>query len=203
MSGRGSSVRITWARRCWTAESSTKLAHCGTKPSPSPGRVSRLLLGLVRNAQGSATRARGDLDQALALHQANLSADTVAPNLSIPDVCADLALLGRWPESVVYARQSARFAHSVPAYARMHMLPFEVEALLRAHEYALARSTLESLTAVAGSSPRYQISIECAHAALAHYAQDAAAASAHLATARALPDDLALPVVRAELLHYL
>jgi hypothetical protein len=51
----------------------------------------------------------------------------VAPYLSIPDLRADLALLGRWQESVVYARQSAQFARYVPAYGRMHTLWLEVE----------------------------------------------------------------------------
>jgi hypothetical protein len=69
-----------------------------------PGHVHPLLLSLCRNAVGSAARARGDLESALAIHLANLESSDGVPFVSVSDVCADLALLGRWTESAEYAR---------------------------------------------------------------------------------------------------
>jgi predicted ATPase len=165
----------------------------------APGHVHPLLLSLCRNAVGVVARTRGDLETALAIHLGNFTAPDGVPFVSAADVCADLALLGRWTEAAEYARGVAQNAGIVPAYGRGHTLWLEVEAPLRACEPDLARETLAAYERVAGASPRYRITILRARAALAAHAQDSARAASYLDQALELATELRLPLTQAEL----
>jgi DNA-binding SARP family transcriptional activator len=169
--------------------------------------ASPLVLRLCRNALGAAERALGRLDDALVTHLANTPAlpagarpEEVRPadlfdGVSVGELCADYALLGRWDEAAAFARMMLSAAPLVPAYARLRTLWHEVAALARAGQPGAARQTLSAFVALAGDSPRYRVARLRAEAALAAPSE----AAVLLEEAGALAQRLDLPIERREI----
>jgi len=168
----------------------------------APGRVSRLLQVLCRNALGIIERERGNVETALAIHLDNLQENQFV-NVSLPDVCADLAVLGRWTEAGAYAARAADFADLMPAYLRVDTLRYEVEALMRADNRTAAERSVRCFESLAGSSPRYRIALLCSRAIIARFAGNPVQARSLLLEALALATALGLPLARRDILALL
>jgi hypothetical protein len=87
--------------------------------------------------------------------------------LSLSDLCADYACLGDWASAADCARKILLAVESVPAYARVHTLWFEVAALVRGGDRAAAMDTLRAFVQLSGGHPRYAVTRLRAEAELA------------------------------------
>lgn len=109
------------------------------------------------------------------------------------ELCAIHALRGKWEEANRYAKEVLAF------HEGGFLLPlgttgwFEIEALLRAGDEALARAEVERLAKAVGNNRRYQLILHRCQAVLVQWAGDVAKAGTHLENALALAQEMELP----------
>jgi predicted ATPase/DNA-binding SARP family transcriptional activator len=135
-----------------------------------------LLYGALA-ARGTVYRALGDLERALADHQAAQQGFeqlplSLLPAISAVHCCADCALAGDWPAASEYARQSLAVRDLTWLWTWMQAGFFYdhvIEALLWAGEVETAVDALARFRQAVGDNPRYRIPYLRAQAVTAEY----------------------------------
>lgn len=158
-----------------------------------------LLLELCRVALGGVERGLGRPEEALAIHlkgapraAAPASVADWIQGIHLPDLCADYAVLGRWPEAFSCAKQVDTYTGVIPAFGRLYSLYHEVEALLRGGDTEAAERTLARYQALAGDNPRFRIPALRAQAVIAEFQGQARARTGLLEEALKLAAQLGI-----------
>jgi hypothetical protein len=146
---------------------------------------------------GQVYRALGAPEAALAVHQEARNRSQGGRSQSLADMvaaelCADYALMAKWPEAQVYAREALaqRTYAALPLVISPRWL--ETEALLRSGDGKLAREDAHRWGELVGHIPRFRLPHLRSLALLAEWEGALEQAIAYLAAALALAGEIGL-----------
>jgi tetratricopeptide (TPR) repeat protein len=111
----------------------------------------------------------------------------------LAELCAAYALAGDWDQAHAYARQILPFREDKTLLPMGLTSSYEIEALLRGGDEALARAEVERLDKIVADNNRYRLPLLRSQAVLARWEGDTDQAIAHLQTAAALAQEVSLP----------
>lgn len=156
------------------------------------------LIAMSLTILGKAQRVMMALEDARTTQLNVLAAQAEGPSPLFPDwasaeLCAVYALVDDWRSAYTYARKSldVRQAEGLLPVALTEW--HETEALLRAADDEVARSSVDQLGALIGDNPRYRISYLRSLAVLAQWDNHLDQALVHLEQANSIASEIGLP----------